>query len=374
LDSAWANRRVGGIEALQLLNKIGQYESANYEGIHEVADSGGMLMKTIWKVISAMIVLAGPVTFAKLASAQTPALVKSGTRLITLGTRSGPIPTPGRYQSANLLVVNNSLYIIDTGPGVMRRLVDAKIAFRNIDNIFITHGHNDHTAGLGELLTVSYSYNRTKPVNIYGPPGTVGFVTAQLRALKFDSDIRISDGTRNVPISEIYLGHDVAPGVVFQDANVKVTAIENSHFNFPSGTPGFGNYKSYSYRFDTPDKSIVFTGDTGPSTAVSDLAKGADLLVSEVSSPEESKEVRIKDGQWATWSEKERSEFMRHMNDEHLTPAEVGKMAQSAGVKAVVLTHLPATPDPNDEYARFAEQVKTIFSGPVYVAKDLMEF
>ncbi len=331
-------------------------------------------MRTLRALTAATLVASGWMLGIGTAPAQTTAPVKSPTRLITLGTRSGPIPTPGRYQSSNLLMINASPYVIDTGPGVMRRLVDAKVPFRNIDNIFITHGHNDHTAGLGELLTVSYSYNRIKPVNIYGLPGTEAFVAAQVRALKFDSDIRISDGTRSIPISQIFLGHDVLPGVAFQDANVKVTAVENTHFNFPKGTPGFGNYKSYSYRFDTSDRSIVFTGDTGPSDAVSDLAKGADLFVSEVSSPEDTREVRIKDGQWASWTEKEQKEFMRHIIDEHLVPAEVGKMASRAGVKAVVLTHLTATADPNDEYQRLADQVKAIFHGPVTVANDLMEF
>ena len=62
------------------------------------------------------------------------------------------------------------------------------------------------------------------------------------------------------------------------------------------------------------------------------------------------------------------------MMEEHLTTDEVGKMAERSGVKTVVLTHLPATGDPKDEYARFVGLVKKHFSGQVLVAKDLMEF
>jgi ribonuclease BN (tRNA processing enzyme) len=60
--------------------------------------------------------------------------------------------------------------------------------------------------------------------------------------------------------------------------------------------------------------------------------------------------------------------------EEHVTPEEVGRMAARAAVKAVVLTHLPATADPKDDYQRFIEQVQKQFSGPVHIANDLMEF
>jgi len=65
---------------------------------------------------------------------------------------------------------------------------------------------------------------------------------------------------------------------------------------------------------------------------------------------------------------------IRHQKEEHITPEEIGKIAARAGIKTVVLTHLPATADPKDEYDRFAEQVKKQFSGQVLIAKDLMEF
>jgi ribonuclease BN (tRNA processing enzyme) len=118
----------------------------------------------------------------------------------------------------------------------------------------------------------------------------------------------------------------------------------------------------------------VFTGDTGPSDALVELAKGADTLVSEVTSVEEAQEQRMKAGVWQTMSPAEQTGYLRHMRQEHITPDEVGNMATRAGVKTVVLTHLPATADPKDEYKRYGEQVKKQFSGQVLIAKDLMEF
>lgn len=150
-------------------------------------------------------------------------------------------------------------------------------------------------------------------------------------------------------------------------------AVENTHFHFQPGSPAFGKYKSYSYRFETPDRVIVFTGDTGPSDAVAELAKGADVLVSEVGSIDDVVEVRKRTGQWDVMSPKERQEYIRHQVEEHLTPENVGLLAKKAGVKTVVLTHLLPRPDGAD-YTSFAAEVKKQFPGEVLIAKDLMEF
>src|SRR5215467_9460644 len=129
--------------------------------------------------------------FGPLMAAPSPA-----TKLITLGTRSGPLPTVGRAQSSNVLIVNGALYVIDTGEGVTRRLTRAGIKIGDIGTIFITHDHDDHTSGLAPLMSVEYELNRNQPVNIYGPPGTKALVDGALQYLSVNSEIRISDGTR----------------------------------------------------------------------------------------------------------------------------------------------------------------------------------
>jgi hypothetical protein len=138
-------------------------------------------------------------------------------------------------------------------------------------------------------------------------------------------------------------------------------------------TPG-GISISYSYRFDTPDRSIVFTGDTGPSEAVAKLAHGADLLISEVTWVEEWKAQQIASGRWQTMNAAQQAGSLRHMNEEHLTPEEVGRIASRANVKTVVLSHIPATTNPNDDYMRFGEKVRQHFSGQVFIADDLKEY
>ena len=334
------------------------------------------MQKTTRLLLVAGLVTIAAVILAAGGRAQLSApSAKSGTHLITLGTRAGPNPTVGRAQSSNLLVVNGAQYVIDAGDGVTRRLTRLGTNFRAIDTIFITHPHSDHTNGLGALMSVMYDANHTSPVNIYGPPGTGASVQGLLEFLAVNSDIRISDGTKVVPASKIFSGHDTGAGTIFQDPNVKVTSVENTHFHFQPGSPGYGKYKSYAYRFDTPDRSVVFTGDTGPGEAVTMLAKGADLMVSEVTdSLDAYKEQQMKNGRWQVMTPEQQAGALRHMAEEHLLAEEVGRMATHAGVKTVVLTHLPATGNPKEDYKRFADGVKKEFAGPVLVANDLMEF
>ena len=91
--------------------------------------------------------------------------------LVTLGTAAGPSLRPDRAQSSNLLTVNGTHYVVDAGDGVARRLAKAGIDVREIGTIFITHHHDDHTAGLGTLMSLAWDRQRTKPIHVYGPPG-----------------------------------------------------------------------------------------------------------------------------------------------------------------------------------------------------------
>src|SRR6516164_7988262 len=175
-------------------------------------------------------------------------------------------------------------------------------------------------------------------------------------------------------MGDTFYGHDVGPGLVFQDANVKVTAVENTHFHFEPGTPPYGKYHSYSYRFETPDRVVFFTGDTGPSDAVVELAKDADLYVTESTGAEDVIAMYKKSGAWDLKTPSEQEGFLRHMHEEHVTPEDIGKMAAKARVKAVVMTHIGPTLIPNDGFERYVDEAKKYYSGPITLAKDLMKF
>jgi ribonuclease BN (tRNA processing enzyme) len=332
-------------------------------------------MKQLSSLLFASIIAVNFVALTNAGIAQTSetSSPKTGTRLVTLGTQSGPTPRAHRAQSSNLLIVNGVFYLVDAGDGVARRLATDGINIRDIGTIFITHHHDDHTAGLGTLMSVAWNNQRTKAMNVYGPPRTEDLVKAVLRYLSFSAEIRLADGDggRTVPIDQIVYGHDVGTGVIYQDANVKVTAVENSHFAFHRG-PAAGKYKSYSYRFEMPDRVIVFTGDTGASDAVSELAKGADLLVTETVSVQDRIQLMINDGRWQSMTQDDQAGFMRQATQGHMTPEIIGKMATRANVKTVLLTHLTLKLD--NDYTPVVNEVKSYFSGQVLVAKDLMEF
>ena len=329
-------------------------------------------MQKIWPfLVSAFAVLLVSVAAPDgVAQTSTPPS-KVETRLITLGTVAGPPPRPHRAQFSNLLIVNETLYVLDAGDGVTRRIAKAGFNVRDVGTIFITHHHDDHTAGLGTLMSAAWDNQRTKPINVYGPPKTEDLVKAAVQYFTISAEIRIADGGRTIPIEQLFFGHDVGPGVIYQDANIKVTTIENTHFAFHKGAAA-GKHKSYSYRFDTPGRVIVFTSDTGPFDGLVDLAKGADLLVSEANSIEQRMQDLMRSGQWQVMTAEEQARIKRQMAEGHLSTEDVGKIAARAAVKTVVLSHLTWKAD--DDYSTWADEVKKHFSGPVLIAKDLKEF
>jgi ribonuclease BN (tRNA processing enzyme) len=327
------------------------------------------------KIVAAAVAVLAPVFIGAMldvAAAQTGGATGSrGTRLITLGTVAGPPPRPHRAQSSNLLIVNGALYVVDAGDGASRRIAKAGFNVRDVGTIFITHHHDDHTAGLGTLMSTAWDNQRTTPINVYGPPRTEDLVKAAVQYFTISAELRIADGGRTIPIERLFFGHDVGPGVVYQDANVKVTAIENSHFAFHKGAAA-GKHKSYSYRFDTPGRVIVFTGDTSPNDALTELARGADVLVSEANSIEERMRDLLKSGQWQAMTAQEQERIKRQMTEGHMSTSDVGELASRAGVKTAILTHLTFKAD--DDYSPWVADVKKHFSGEVLVAKDLKEF
>jgi ribonuclease BN (tRNA processing enzyme) len=150
-----------------------------------------------------------------------------------------------------------------------------------------------------------------------------------------------------------------------------VSAVENSHYDFHKGSAA-GEHKSYSYRFDTPDRVIVFTGDTGASETVTELAKNADLLVTDTTLFEERMKMMIASGQWQAMTSVEQERLTRQATQGHMTLEDIGKMAARANVKTVVLSHYVARADGN--YTPWILEVKKHFAGQVLVPQDLMEF
>jgi ribonuclease BN (tRNA processing enzyme) len=317
---------------------------------------------------------------AACASAQTApatgAPATQGDRLVLLGTGGGPIARVSRSQPANLLVVGGKTYLIDIGEGAPRQIVRAGGRLNAVDVVFITHLHFDHTAGLMGFLALDWQDRRRAPVAVYGPPGTKALVADTLTALGSGEAIFAPQLPDLPPMRTLFSGSDLVVGdaaEVYRDGVLRVTAVEDSHYgtmHLPE-TP-HGRDRAYSYRFDTGRSAIVFTGDTGPSRAVEQLAKGADVLVSEVIDlPALVVSIRRR----GVLSEAAMAPLIAHMAEEHLTPENVGRLAAAAGVGRVILTHF-ATPPGIETFDRAAmlAEIRKHYAGPVDFGEDLATY
>lgn len=293
--------------------------------------------------------------------------------IVLLGTKGGPTADATRSEPANLLQVDGRSYLIDVGAGTSHQLAKAGTPPPLVSTIFLTHHHLDHTAGLAPFIGLNWigtgMQGKATKVDIYGPPATDHLVGAALDYLSTSQRI-FRAGIPDLPDSrDMFVAHVIDHGgPAFDDGVVKVSTTENSHFQHVSHGPDGRKDMSLSYRFDTPKGAIVFTGDTGPSDAVADLAKGATVLVSEVylAAPGSTSATGGANAALA-------KQLAEHMTTEHLAPEEVGKIAQRAGVKTVILTHIVAAPSA-DLAETLIARVKSVFNGEVVVGYDLLRY
>jgi ribonuclease BN (tRNA processing enzyme) len=298
---------------------------------------------------------------------------EGGTNLILLGTAGGPIIRSYRSQPATLLIVNGKRVLVDCGEGTVRQLQRIGLGPEAVSTLFFTHLHFDHTAGLASLLAFDWAGNNSRAIDIYGPPGTDVLVKSAINYFAIPMEI-FRPMLKRPDLQQLVSSHTfevVGPKVVYEDENMTVTAVENSHYKTVKlGAMPYGTARSYSYRFKTKDRTIFFTGDTGPSEAVTQLASGADILVSEIIDINQA----MRDAQSRGGSEQGVAAVIAHQKQEHLTPQEVGKMATTANVKMVVLTHLAFASDSEGRAASFIEGVRETYSGPVIAGRDFDEF
>jgi len=317
-----------------------------------------------WCALTALLVCAAPRADAVEVGASSKV-----TRLILLGTQGGPRITGERAEPSNLLIVRNKPYLIDAGNGVARQLALAHFQPADIHEIFITHNHDDHNADWGTLMGLAWTNGNTVPITVHGPPGTQSMLKGYLQYFAPNAAAHWMESSRVQPSNTMRAQDILGPGLIYQDDNIRVTAVENCHYHFGKGTPGYGWQKSYAFRFQTPDRVIVFSGDTGPCGHVlAEFAKGADILVHEVIDL-----PAIEQALQASTPPERFERLMNHMRLEHSTPEEVGQTASEAAVKLVVLSHIVEGRGGGAD-SRYIDGVKKFYSGSVVVGKDLMEF
>ena len=294
----------------------------------------------------------------------------SANEFIILGTAGGPVTQTDRSQPANALIVGDDLYLVDAGDGTAGQLAKAGLDVVDVDGLFISHNHFDHTGGVLAILGLRMQLNAHNTLRIFGPPDTKEFIDGLLKgmapAMEAAYGMPGTSWKAAVEVTELVHGSTV------ELEGVKVTVVENTHFSIPQDANVPEKAKSLAYRFNFEDRSIVYAGDTGPSEAVEKLATGAEVLVSEMmdipavlsrilkGNPNMPK--RVYDGiEW-------------HFRAHHVLPEQVGEMAANAGVKKVVVTHMSPNVATEEMAARYRREIAQAFDGEIVIANDLDRF
>jgi ribonuclease BN (tRNA processing enzyme) len=293
-------------------------------------------------------------------------------RWTTLGTAGGPVPTPERAEPSNLLLADDQQIFVDTGDGTVNQLAKAGLDLSRVRTVFISHHHMDHTGGLAAVIGLRWMNTMPGKLTVYGPPGTREIVDGAIKAMQPQARVGFGLGTASaspegsVDVVEITDGSTVTLGPL------KVAAVANSHFDHP-GPKLAKDPVSLSYRFELDSRSITYSGDTGPSEALVLLAKGTDMLISEVIDLE-GITASIRKSR-PDMTEKTFNQMRRHLSTHHVTASDLGKIAAQAGAKRLVLTHFAVPPGPITKFEPALRRgIAQAYSGPVKFARDLSSF
>ncbi len=327
------------------------------------------------RVAAAILLAAVALLAAPAATAAAPAPGEA--QFVTLGTGGGPLTRVKRSEPANALVVNGAVYLFDAGDGVQRQLAAAGLSVHAIRAVFVSHHHIDHNGGLAPLLVTRWLLNERVPLPLIGPPGMMAMAEGIAGAYRATELAPITIGGPPMPAIRATLApRELAstldtPTLVYQDANIRVLAITNDHYHFPPGSAADSAARSYAFRIETSGRSIVYTGDSGPSSHLQTLVAGCDLLVSEVIDMQAMAAVLARASDIPPAA---RAPMMAHMAQDHLTPQDVARLAAAGGVKRVVLTHLSPGMDDETATSGYTAGMAAIYRGPVSVANDLDRF
>jgi ribonuclease BN (tRNA processing enzyme) len=298
----------------------------------------------------------------------------TGDQLIFLGTQGGPRFGLLRGETATALIVGNQPYLIDCGYGAFRALIQAGIDPLKIAQFFLTHLHDDHVSDLAALLGHQWAQGRKDPTTVYGPYATDALVAATLAFNAADIRIRTADEGRTLAPDGLFTGVVIdatdTPNKVYQDANIAVTSIQNTHFSdtLKMTIPD----RSLAYRVDSAARSVVFSGDTTYTDNIVALAQGADILVCEamdVVATRASFDAQVAAGAYGDNPEG----VWNHIVGTHTPCADAGRMAAAANVKTLVINHLvPGGLNAAETDSNYIDQITPYFTGKVVVSADQM--
>jgi ribonuclease BN (tRNA processing enzyme) len=272
-------------------------------------------------------------------------------RVVMLGTGT-PNADPDRYGPAVAVVVDEVSYLVDFGVGVVRRAAAAErsgiaaLAATNLTRAFATHLHSDHTLGLADLILTPWVLERPTPLTLYGPRGLRRMTDHLIAAYAEDVRIRTRGGEpRHRYDARTVVVHEIAPGVVYRDEHVTVTAFAVPHGAWE---------QAFGYRFQTADRTIVISGDTGPDSHIEDQCRRCDVLVHEVYSE--------------AGFAKRPPEWQAYHARYHTSSRQLGAIASRAQPGLLVLYHQLIWSSTEEELLK---EVRSAYDGKVVSAHDL---
>jgi len=275
-------------------------------------------------------------------------------RIILLGTGS-PFADPEKSGPATAIIVDGVPWIIDAGPGVIRRASAAHIAGEaalaqpNLSRLLLTHLHSDHTLGLPDIMYSPWTLDRTTPLQIWGPPGTKNLASHIEQAYAADLKIRLEGAEPAFENGWQTSVIETTGGFVFQDATLTIEAIPVCH----------GDWEvALGYKFSHGGKTVVMSGDTTYCPALEQAAHNADILIHEVY-----------DSEALT---KRKPEWQNYHSKAHTSGADLGKLATNANVKSLVLYHQIAFGRFGGSKEAILEHIASTYSGPTTWGEDLM--
>ena len=279
----------------------------------------------------------------------------SDTKVIVLGSGT-PNPNPERYGSSYAVVVDDKAYIVDFGPGSVRRMAEMsptwggtfkQLELQNISIAFLTHIHSDHYVGLSDLILTPWVMGRETELLLFGPPGLKKMAEHITKAYEDDINYRLfgSQPANNrgykTNVTEIN-----KEGTIYKDDKVEVIAFTNNHGDFTN---------SFGFLFITSDKRILFSGDTAISDNLIKYATDLDILIHEVYSSE-------------TFKNKT-PDWQKYHDEHHTSSIDLGILANKVKPKKLVLSHILFWGASEES---LMNDIEKNFNGEAIIAYDLL--
>jgi ribonuclease Z len=289
-----------------------------------------------------------------------------GLHVVLCGAGS-PMPDPHRAGPCVAVIAGKRMFVVDVGDGATRNLNLMGLSPARAEAVLLTHFHSDHIDGLGGFLLQHWGVgSNTVPMPIYGPTGVESVVAGFNAAYQLDKGYRIAHhGVAVMPPSGqggVAMPFAVAQGgpsaVIVDSPDLKITAFAVDHAPV---APAVG------YKFVYKGRSVVISGDTKPSPRVALEAKGADLLVHEALAPNL---VAIQHDAALKAGRTNLAKVFADIPGYHTTPHDAAAIAQTAGVRMLLLDHIvPGLPIAALEVP-FVGDARSVFKGPLQVGHD----